>query len=238
MRRTPSVKNEMPMRRAFVSCLIAAALSGCMLGPNYKRPPAEAPATFRFAEGDAKELANTAWWEQFQDPVLNDLIPGRVDAYFGNLPTILPPVRGGLIRGLGVTSPTRFPIAMEIPTIAESGLPGYDVTTWQALFAPAKTPQATAMTPAQRDTCFTRRSAFPPTVSLGGRHWGVRVAYRSQTQGQSRSRHRVGSFSAGAKECRKTGTRLGWIAPNWSLPRRVGRICKEFACFPGGKCQP
>ena len=75
-------------------------------------------------------------------PVLNDLIPGRVDAYFGNLPTILPQVRGGLIRGLGVTSPTRFPIAMEIPTIAESGLPGYDVTTWQALFAPAKTPQA------------------------------------------------------------------------------------------------
>ena len=49
-------------------------LSGCMLGPNYQRPTVETPKTWRFEEREAKDLANTAWWEQFQDPVLNELI--------------------------------------------------------------------------------------------------------------------------------------------------------------------
>jgi multidrug efflux system outer membrane protein len=49
-------------------------LGGCLLGPNYERPVVETPATFRFAESDAKDLVNTAWWEQFQDPALNQLI--------------------------------------------------------------------------------------------------------------------------------------------------------------------
>jgi tripartite-type tricarboxylate transporter receptor subunit TctC len=73
-------------------------------------------------------------------PVLNDLIPGRVDVYFGNLPGQLPQVRSGTLRGLAVTSATRSPFAPQIPTIAESGLPGYDVTSWYALYMPAKTP--------------------------------------------------------------------------------------------------
>jgi outer membrane protein, multidrug efflux system len=50
------------------------ALSGCLLGPDYQRPAIDTPPTFRFAESDAKDLVNTAWWEQFQDPALNELI--------------------------------------------------------------------------------------------------------------------------------------------------------------------
>jgi tripartite-type tricarboxylate transporter receptor subunit TctC len=73
-------------------------------------------------------------------PALNDLIPGRVDAMFGALPGLLPHVQGGTIRGLGVTSATRSPFAPSIPTIAESGLQGFDASAWYALFMPSKTP--------------------------------------------------------------------------------------------------
>lgn len=54
--------------------MLAAALSGCAVGPDYRRPPVDAPDTFRFEDTEAKDLANTAWWEQFQDPAMNELI--------------------------------------------------------------------------------------------------------------------------------------------------------------------
>ena len=49
-------------------------LTGCMIGPDYKRPTVETPQTWRFDEKEAMDLANTAWWEQFKDPVLNELV--------------------------------------------------------------------------------------------------------------------------------------------------------------------
>ena len=45
-----------------------------MVGPNYQRPAVETPASWRFEEKEAREVANTPWWEQFDDPVLNELI--------------------------------------------------------------------------------------------------------------------------------------------------------------------
>jgi multidrug efflux system outer membrane protein len=53
---------------------LSLGLSGCLLGPDYQRPKIETPAAFRFAQSDAANLANSAWWEQFHDPVLNQLI--------------------------------------------------------------------------------------------------------------------------------------------------------------------
>jgi len=50
------------------------ALGGCMLGPDYQRPAVEIPATYRFAEPEAADVINTDWWNQFQDPVLDELI--------------------------------------------------------------------------------------------------------------------------------------------------------------------
>ena len=73
-------------------------------------------------------------------PALNDLIPGRIDVYFGNLPGMLPQVQSGAVRGLAVTSAMRVPFVPDIPTVAESGLPGFEVSGWFALFMPAKTP--------------------------------------------------------------------------------------------------
>jgi multidrug efflux system outer membrane protein len=62
------------MRRLLPSLITLLALAGCMLGPDYKRAPVDAPKVFRFEDKEATGLVNTAWWEQFKDPVLNELI--------------------------------------------------------------------------------------------------------------------------------------------------------------------
>ncbi len=59
---------------SLAALLSLLALGGCLLGPNYERPAIDTPAAFRFADADAKDLVDTAWWEQFQDPALNQLI--------------------------------------------------------------------------------------------------------------------------------------------------------------------
>ena len=71
---------------------------------------------------------------------MNDLIPGRVDIMFSNLPGVLSQHQSGTIRGLAVTSAKRSPAAPEIPTIDET-VPGYEVSGWWGLFVQAKTPR-------------------------------------------------------------------------------------------------
>jgi tripartite-type tricarboxylate transporter receptor subunit TctC len=73
-------------------------------------------------------------------PALNDLLPGRVDVMFNNIGAVLPLIQGGKLRGLAVTMPKRTPAAPNLPPIAEQGVPGFDVSSWYAIFAPAKTP--------------------------------------------------------------------------------------------------
>ena len=70
-----------------------------------------------------------------------DLLGGRVTMMFDNMPSSLALVREGKLRALGVTSSMRSPAAPDIPTIAESGLQGFDAVSWFALFAPANTPK-------------------------------------------------------------------------------------------------
>ena len=74
-------------------------------------------------------------------PVLNDLIPGRVDVYFAS-GALLANMRAGQIRGLAVTGARREPAAPQLPTVAEAGVPGYEASSWHALFLPASTPAA------------------------------------------------------------------------------------------------
>lgn len=62
------------MRKVTSVSLIALLLSGCMIGPDYTRPMVDAPPAWRLSDQDAKDLANSIWWEQFGDPVLNGLI--------------------------------------------------------------------------------------------------------------------------------------------------------------------
>ena len=73
-------------------------------------------------------------------PAINDLIPGRVDVIFDNVPTIISHVRANHLRGLAVTTKDRIAVAPDIPTIAESGVAGFDVFSWFGFFVPARTP--------------------------------------------------------------------------------------------------
>src|SRR5258708_16077188 len=73
---------------------------------------------------------------------VNDVLGGRVGLMFAAAPTVLPQVRAGKLRGIAMTGAQRSVFAPEIPTIAESGFPDFDVVIWNALFAPAATPPA------------------------------------------------------------------------------------------------
>jgi tripartite-type tricarboxylate transporter receptor subunit TctC len=75
-------------------------------------------------------------------PAVADLLGGQVQLMFATLPTVLDHVRAGKLRAIGVTGAQRFTGAAEIPTIGEAGLPGYEVSGWSGLFAPARTPRA------------------------------------------------------------------------------------------------
>jgi tripartite-type tricarboxylate transporter receptor subunit TctC len=74
-------------------------------------------------------------------PALADTMAGRVDLQIGGT-AMLEQVRGGQVRGLAVTTAKRSPAAPALPTVAETGVPGFDVAGWYALFVPAKTPPA------------------------------------------------------------------------------------------------
>jgi outer membrane protein, multidrug efflux system len=98
------------MRKPFLVSLLALSVSGCMIGPDYFRPAVETPPAWRLTEQNAKDLANTTWWEQFGDPVLNDLVAtalrenkdlkiaaARVEEFAGNYGI----VRSGLFPQVG-----------------------------------------------------------------------------------------------------------------------------------------
>ena len=74
-------------------------------------------------------------------PALIDMIGGHIDVYFGGISGTLPPIASNKIRPLAVTSTKRSSQLPEIPTVAEAALPGYDITTWFGLLAPAGTPR-------------------------------------------------------------------------------------------------
>ncbi|PRD65371.1 Bug family tripartite tricarboxylate transporter substrate binding protein [Malikia granosa] len=73
-------------------------------------------------------------------PAVADLLAGQTNCMFDNLPSSMPHIKSGALRAIAVTSGQRFPALPHVPTIAESGLPGYDATSWFGLWAPASTP--------------------------------------------------------------------------------------------------
>ncbi len=74
-------------------------------------------------------------------PAMTDFLGGQVNLMFDNLPTALPHVKSGKLRALAVSTAKRSAFAPELPTMAESGLAGFDLATWFAFFAPAATPR-------------------------------------------------------------------------------------------------
>ena len=74
-------------------------------------------------------------------PALTDLIGGQVQVMIGNLPPMLPHAKAGKLRALAVTTLKRYPGLPDVPTVAESGLAGFETVAWFGLFAPAGTPK-------------------------------------------------------------------------------------------------
>ncbi len=112
------------------------------------------PGKYSFASGGNGSLQHLAA-EMFQSvagiklvhvpykgvvPALNDVLGNQVPMLFAGFPTAIQHVRAGRLRALAVTSPNRMEQAKDIPTIAEQGYPGFEVTQWFGLFAPARTP--------------------------------------------------------------------------------------------------
>ena len=74
-------------------------------------------------------------------PAMQDLLAGQVDLMFDGMGSSAPQIRGQRLKPLAVTTATRSPAFPDVPTVQEAGVPGYEVTTWYALWAPAGTPQ-------------------------------------------------------------------------------------------------
>jgi tripartite-type tricarboxylate transporter receptor subunit TctC len=73
-------------------------------------------------------------------PAVNDLLAGQVPMFFAGLPPALPHIKAGTLRALAVTTAARWPSLPDVPTVAESGLPGFNIENWQGIFVPAGTP--------------------------------------------------------------------------------------------------
>ena len=91
-------------------------------------------------------------------PAMQDLVGGRIQLMFDNLASSLAQVRAGKVKALAVTTARRSALAPELPTIAESGLPGFDISTWFGIFVPANTPRGVVDT---LHAEFTRALADP-----------------------------------------------------------------------------
>jgi tripartite-type tricarboxylate transporter receptor subunit TctC len=74
-------------------------------------------------------------------PMIPDLLAGTISMSFENLTTAFPPAKSGKLKALAVTTTKRSFVAPDVPTLAEAGLAGFEISSWQALFAPAGTPK-------------------------------------------------------------------------------------------------
>ena len=111
-------------------------------------------------------------------PALIDLLSGQVQIIFDNLATALPHIQAGKLTPLAVTSSSRTARLPGVPTMQEAGLPGYEVTSWYALYAPAHTPPAVA----QRLNTEVRKAVASPAVAERLREQGLQPAPGSAAQ--------------------------------------------------------
>jgi tripartite-type tricarboxylate transporter receptor subunit TctC len=90
-------------------------------------------------------------------PAIMDLLGGRVDIVFDNIPLPLPHIKSGKLRALAVTAAKRSPNLPDAPTLAEAGVPGFDVSSWYAIYGPAGLP---------RDITATLNNAFNEALRM------------------------------------------------------------------------
>ena len=176
-------------------------------------------------------------------PALADLAGGQVQLMFDNLPSSLGLIKGGKLRAIAVTSTTRSSALPDIPTIAESGLPGYEASSWFGVLAPAKTPPAIVdklnaaigawlASPEAKEKLASQGAvaaggtprAFADYIAAkrsSGRRWSRRAARTSTDPHPSPASLSLGSLSRSAGE--------GWGEGPSSLSRSAGEGWGEGA---------
>jgi tripartite-type tricarboxylate transporter receptor subunit TctC len=108
-------------------------------------------------------------------PAITDLLGGQTSMVFATMPTVLPHVKAGKLKGLAVLGASRSAAAPELPTLAEAGLPGFEVTNWIGVFGPAGMPSAVTAklnaeimavmrTPEVQQRLLTEGARFTPTT--------------------------------------------------------------------------
>ena len=105
-------------------------------------------------------------------PAFTDLLAGRIDLFFDSMAAGLPYVRSGQARGIAVLSSKRSPLAPDVPTMSEAGVPGLDVDSWLGIFAPAKTPPE-VITKLRRDIRASLPDLKERFEKSGGEVWDM-----------------------------------------------------------------
>ena len=154
-RRRPGAAAAITGRRLALSGLVAAVLTGCTLGPDYARPPVDAPTAYRFEPKDAAAVANAQWWKQFGDPVLDALI---AEALANNRNVRI--AAANVEQAAGILTQTRSQL---FPQLAYSGT-GQRARTTEAGLAP----EAAARIP-NPDSAYQAVLAASWEVDLWGR---------------------------------------------------------------------
>ena len=129
-------------------------------------------------------------------PVVTDLLAGQVDVMFDNIPNVINHVRAGKMKAYAVSSARRSPLAPDVPTVAEAGLPGYEVSVWFGVLAPAGTPQPVV----QRLNTEIGKIVNAPDVRERFGKQGVEVQTSTPEQYQSFVRSEVGRWAKVIKE--------------------------------------
>lgn len=134
-------------------------------------------------------------------PALADLLGGQIQAAFATLASVAPHVRSGKLRALAVSTAQRSPLMPEVPTVAESGIAGYEVPLWYSVLAPAGTPLEVVA----RLSAEIRRALDAPDTREKMASQGFETTYLNPAEMQSRIRSDLSRWQRIARE---TGIRL------------------------------
>ncbi|HYZ31308.1 MAG TPA: tripartite tricarboxylate transporter substrate-binding protein, partial [Crenalkalicoccus sp.] len=99
---------------------------------------------------------------------VNEIMAGRIDIALDTLPTYLPHLRAGKVRALAVTMPERVPSLPEVPTVAESGFPGFDANVWYMVMGPPGLPKAIAARWVEAVNAALRNPVLAPRIQDAG----------------------------------------------------------------------
>ncbi|KXJ65715.1 ABC transporter substrate-binding protein [Achromobacter xylosoxidans] len=179
--------------------LLATVPNVLVVGPNVKASNVQELIAFIRSQGDKTNMGSAGAGtpghlagEMFKSeaklqfthvpykggsPAITDLIGGQIDFMFTTIPGVLPHVKAGSLRALAVTSPERSSAMPDVPTMAESGLPGFQAVSWHGIVAPAGTPDVVV---ARLNQALTSALAAPEVkqrlLEEGARASGVNTA--------------------------------------------------------------